>query len=124
MALSDLGITNADFINGPLADLEVSVTVTPVTETEDFRGNKTFTDGTPYAETVIFLQELDEKMREKFGVTEGKASLILYENTSNINVGDKITIVLGDGTYVFKVYNQIDRDGICRVSVLYYWGAG
>lgn len=121
MSLTTMGITNSDFKNGPLADMGVTVTVTPVTETEDFRGNKTFTDGTTYEETVIFIQNVDERLRERYGITKGKAALILYENDSNIHVGDKISVTLGDGTYVYKVYNQIDRDGIYRVSVLYYW---
>jgi hypothetical protein len=122
MSLSGMGITNSDFIDNMLSDLGITATITPITETTDERLNKTFTEGTPFSQTVIYVQKADEKLREKMGLMQLKETIILYRNDSTIKVGDKVTIVMGDGTYVFKIHNQIDRHGIYRVSELYYWG--
>ncbi len=86
-----------DFLNGPIVDFGVSVTRTPVTTTTDFHGDKTYTDGTPAAITVVFANPNQAFNLDKAGLTKSYDARIYIKSDQAMSKYDKIT-------YDSKVY--------------------
>jgi len=82
---------SADFISGPIADLGVSVTRTPVTTTLDnITGQKTYTDGAPESITVIWNNPNKEYTVTIEGQVKSADGVMFVKSTQTINKQDKI----------------------------------
>ena len=79
-----------DFTNGPILDFGVSVTRTPVTTTTNFHGDKTYSDGSPAAITVVFANPDQKYSLDKAGLTEGSDAVMFTKASQTINKYDKI----------------------------------
>ena len=109
-----------DFNNGPLADLGVSMTRTPVTVTTNSNGQKTYTDGTPATITGIFVNPNQKFVLDKSGLTEVFDAKILLANSVTINKYDKITYRSKD--YRVDEINLREREGtIAFKSVILFF---
>ena len=86
-----------DFWKGPLADLGVEVTRTPVLTTTDFEGNKTYADTPTEILFVVFENPNQNFNLAKPGLTEVYDARMFIYPTQKINKYDKIT-------YDSKVY--------------------
>lgn len=83
---------SADFISGPIADLGVSVTRTPVTTTiNNISGQKTYADGTPETITVVWNNPSPNYNLDKSGETKIADGIMYVQSTQTINKRDKIT---------------------------------
>lgn len=82
---------NTDFDLGPLTDLGVTVTRTPVTVTEDnISGQKTYSDGSTNEVTAIFCNPDQNFALDKAGLTEICDGRIYVTATETLNKYDKI----------------------------------
>ena len=121
-ALTDAGnMTVADdFNNGPLADLGVTVSRTPVTVTTNFSGQKTYTDGSAAGITAIFVNPSKNFALDKSGLTEVFDAKLIVASTQTINKHDKINY--DSKTYrVDKVNNRIREGTIAFKSVILFF---
>lgn len=81
-----------DFNNGPLADLGVLMTRTPVTvTTSNIDGQKTYSDGSNEGFIGIFVNPDKNYALDKSGLTEVFDAKILVANDTTINKYDKVT---------------------------------
>jgi hypothetical protein len=87
-----MAITESDFTNGPINDLGVSVTYTPVTVVENnITGEKETTDGTSSTITVVFENTNQKYSLDKAGLTEGANARMFCDKDQSISRNDKIT---------------------------------
>ena len=81
-----------DFVNGPIADIGVSVTRTPITTSiNNLTGQKTYSAGTPETITVVFANPDQVYNLGKEGETENADALMFVQSTQTINKRDKIS---------------------------------
>ena len=81
-----------DWDDGPLADLGVTVSRTPVTESDsNIGGQKTYTDGTPANITAVIQNITKGFYVTKAGETIRADALLFVASTQTINKHDKIT---------------------------------
>lgn len=122
-ALIDIGIGSSDFIDNELADFGTSVSHVPVTETEDWRGNKTLVFSGTSSRTVVLHKRTVTYVRDKEGIKRESPAYLMHKTGSTIKRGDKI--VIGTGTESqWKVINVVGRPvqtPIFQYSDLYLW---
>ena len=81
-----------DFASGPLSDLGVEVTRTPVTVVNDnITGQKTYSDGTDETISVVFSNTKKGYPLDKSGITQTADALMFARATQTMNKYDKIT---------------------------------
>lgn len=81
----------ADFTKGPLEDLGVSVTRTPVTKTNDnVTGDKDTSEGTDVSITVVFKNPNQIFNWKEQGEEKGATTQCFVSATTTINKEDKI----------------------------------
>lgn len=99
-------VTSSDFINGPLADLGVSVTYTPVTTTQhNITGQDEFSDGSTSTITVVFENANQKYSLDKAGLTQGADARMFCKDTQTIRRNDKITY----NSHTYRVENVSKR---------------
>jgi len=80
-----------DFENGPLNDLGVTVTRTPVTESDsNIGGQRTYTDGTTIMFTAVIKNITKGYFLDKAGETIRADALLMVDPDTTINKHDKI----------------------------------
>lgn len=113
-------VGNTDFDLGPLTDLGVTVTRTPVTVTTNFGGQKTYTDGSTNTLTAIFVNPNQNFALDKSGLTEISDGRLYVTATETINKYDKI---LHEGkTYrVNKIsIRKFNGDDMFKMVILFF----
>ncbi len=113
-------VGNTDFDLGPLTDLGVTVTRTPVTATTNFGGQKTYTDGSTNTLTAIFVNPNQNFALDKSGLTEISDGRLYVTATETINKYDKI---LHEGkTYrVNKIsIRKFNGDDMFKMVILFF----
>ena len=120
-----LHINGTDFSNVVLAYMGTAVSVVPVTESEDFRGNKTFVYSGTFTKTVVFKKNDMQYSRDKEGVQMTAPAYLMQEfNTGTaVKRGDKIVVGTGTGS-VWRVHNAVNyptESPIYTYSELYVW---
>ena len=118
--LINIGVGSDDFKNNALADLGQTVTHVPSTETEDFRGNKTFVFSGTTTLTAIFHKREKTYIRDKKGVRQLSPAYLMHNIGSGIKKGDKIIVGSGTGSE-WKVHNILNRRDVYQFSDLYLW---
>lgn len=130
-SLAIVGIGTSDIIDFPIADIGTTVTHVKVTETEDFRGNKTeiFT-GTNSKKVILVVRGRDNQ-RVKPGVRNLAPAYMMYRTSHSIDVdtgtgikkNDKI--IVGTGTFSeYRVFNPrpiLKGDPVAYHADLYLW---
>lgn len=109
-----------DFTKGPVADLGIVATRTPVTVTTDFHGNKTYTDGTDENITMVWDPYTEKHNLDKAGLTKVYDARIFLEPSGTLNKYDKIT----HDSKVYRVEEVSTRDfngtTVFQVGGLFY----
>ena len=109
-----------DFWKGPLADLGVEVTRTPVLTTTDFEGNKTYADTPTEILFVVFENPNQNFNLGKPGITQVFDARMFTEQDQTINKYDKIT----HDSKVYRVETvskrRFDGNGIFKTVTLTY----
>ena len=121
--LEDIGIGKADFEDNALKDFGQSVTHVPRTETEDFRGNKTFVYTGTATITAVFHKRSITYVRDEKGVRMFAPAYLMSKTADNVSEGDKIIVSSGTGSE-WKVHEKIQRadsTGIFNFHDLYLW---
>ncbi|MCF7861202.1 hypothetical protein K9M79_03065 [Candidatus Woesearchaeota archaeon] len=106
MAVSDLGIVEADFTDNALADLGQTVSRTPITVVLDNEsGAPTFTTGTPANITAIFTKRNQNYDWAKEGLFDGGDAFMQFDKDQAMNKDDRITF----NGEKFRVDNIVTR---------------
>ena len=88
----DIGITSADFTNGPLADLGASVTWEAVTKTtSNITGDETLSYAGGVAKTVVFVKRSQRYAQGKEGLVDLGDAYCMSENSDAFKKNDRIT---------------------------------
>jgi len=123
MGIADIGIGTADFEDNPLADFGTGVNWVTVTETVDFRGNKTLIFSGTTSITAVFHKRDKTYVRDKEGVRQLAPAYLMHKENSGIKRGDKIVIGSGTGSE-WKIINVLGRpveSPIYNFSDLHLW---
>lgn len=81
-----------DFLNGPIADLGVSVTYTPITVRENnMTGQKETTSGSSSTITVVFENANQKYDLTRAGLVEGADARMFIKPDQDMNREDQIT---------------------------------
>ena len=92
--------TSEDFESGPLSDLGVTVSHTPVTESQNnVTGDRDFTDGTPVDIEAVFTNPTIIYDLENRGEQENSEVIAAVKGDVSITKGDKLTWK----SYIFRV---------------------
>ena len=98
--------TSNDFLNGPLVDHGVTVSRTPVTETQNnVTGDRDFTDGTPVNIQAVFTNPSIVYDLENRGEQENAEVIAAVKGDVTVNKGDKLTW----NSYIFRVESVTPR---------------
>lgn len=85
--------TQADFVNGPLADHGQTVSRTPVTVNEhNITGHKVYTDGTPVNISAVVENPNTKRTFDRAGLTITPVMRMFVAGDVTINKDDKVTI--------------------------------
>ncbi len=109
-----------DFDDGPLNDLGVTVSRTPVTESDsNIGGQKVYTDGTPVNITAVMQNITKGYFVDAAGETIHADALLFVTGTQTINKHDKITY--NSQTYRVDSVNSRIRAGdtIFKTAILF-----
>ncbi len=99
-------VTSDDFENGPLSDHGVTVTRTPVTETQNnVTGDRDFTDGTDVSISAVFTNPSIIYDLENRGEQENSEVIAAVKGDVTIVKGDKLTW----NSFVFRVESVSPR---------------
>lgn len=117
-----LGVSgvSGDFGLGPLADFGVVATRTPVTESTDFHGQKTYTDGVDEDINVVIMPNTKEYKLDAAGLTQVYDAIAYVKSGVTINKYDKIT----HGGDVYRVDSVSQRNfsetGVFQKVMLFF----
>ncbi len=117
---TDISSTGNDFVDGPLNDLGVTVTRTPVTVTTNFSGQKTYSDGSTNNVTAVFVNPNQNFALDKSGLTE------IFDGKLYVNASETITkydkIIYNSNTYrVDKVtLKKFGSNSMFKAVILFF----
>ena len=80
-----------DFVNGPLKDMVVTVSRTPVTTSQTSNGDEVTTDGTPANISAVFHKKKPSFEQTEEGLMKVQNGYVMVAPTQALNKNDKIT---------------------------------